>query len=188
MELAIFPRKSGCKGDIKKLRIQGSIPAIIYAKGLENENISVSAHDFNKILNEMQKGRLSTTVFTLKGEKEKFTAIVKEIQYDVTSYEVLHLDFEKLSAKEKVKVVIPIECIGAEACAGVKVGGLLRQTMRYLKVSCLPKEIPAVFQIDVTHLELGRTKRVKDIVFPKGVRPLAKQEEVIVLVTKPRTA
>ncbi len=186
MELAIFHRKRAGKSDIKKLRIQGSIPAIIYAKGQENENISLSAHDFNKILNEMQKGRLSTTVFTLKSEKETFSAIVKEIQYDVTSYEVIHLDFEKLSPKKEVRVAVPIECVGEEACVGVKVGGLLRQTMRSIRVSCLPKDIPGAFQIDVAHLELGHTKRVKDIVLPKGVKSLAQMQEVVALVTKPR--
>ncbi len=186
MELAIFPRKRTTKGDLKKLRKEGAIPAILYSKGQKNEDLFVNAHDFRKILNETKKGRLATSVFTLKGSKEKFSAIVKEIQYDVTSYEILHLDFEKLSEKDRVKVSVPVECVGEENCVGVKVGGILRQTIRSLRVSCLPRDIPQSFQLDVSGLELGQNKRVKDIELPKDVKPLAKMQEVIVLVTKPR--
>jgi large subunit ribosomal protein L25 len=186
MELAILDRKMASKGELKRLRIQGSIPAVLYAKGHENENLSINAHDFQQILNQIPKGRLSTTVFTLKKEKKKYLSLIKEIQYDVTSYDIIHLDFEILSEKEMIKVSVPIECLGEEACVGVKLGGLLRQTVRSLKVSCLPKDIPPFFQIDVSQLELGRAKRVKDIAFPSAVKPLAQMQEVIVLVTKPR--
>jgi large subunit ribosomal protein L25 len=184
MEVAIVRRKKTTKSEIKKLRIQGFIPAVIYGRKEENENVMINAHDFRKLLNQITPGRLSTTVFTLKEEKKEYPALIKDIQYDVTSYDILHLDFEKLADKEEVRVSVPIECIGEAESPGVKLGGIFRQTMRAVRVKCLPKDIPAFFQVSVQDLELGHTKRLKDISFPKDVKPLAEMEEVVVLVAK----
>ena len=86
-------------------------------------------------------------------------AIVKDIQYNVASYDVEHIDFLLLSDDQIVTVNVPIQILGVAECPGIKLGGTFRQVIRTLKVSCLPKDIPSEFQIDIHDLNIAQSKR-----------------------------
>ena len=94
------------------------------------------------------------------------------------------MDFVELSDASAVSVKVPVECVGVGECSGIKLGGFLRQVIRYVKVECLPKAIPAKFEVDVKDLGMRQSRRVSDIVMPQGVRPLAKLDEVVVVIAK----
>jgi large subunit ribosomal protein L25 len=133
----------------------------------------------------MKPGRLSTTKFTLVDEKgQEKKCIVKEIQYHITTYEVIHLDFEELLDDVKVNVNIPIECVGVTDCQGIKLGGVLRQVIRSLRVECFPKDMPESFELDIRALALNDSKRLKDLNIAETVRPLADLNEVAVVIAK----
>jgi large subunit ribosomal protein L25 len=166
------------------VRRKGDIPGIIYAPGKTPEKIVVNGSEFSTVVRNTQPGRLPTTVFTLMmGNKER-RAVLKEIQYEITTYVVSHLDFEELSDKVPVKVKVPITIVGAADCAGVKLGGFLRQVNRFVEVECLPKDIPAEFVVDVKDLGITQSKRLADLSIPAKVKPLAKLDEVVVIVAK----
>lgn len=184
MELKVKQRKVEKKSNVKQLRRDGFIPAVMYAKGTQAQSIELARADFEAALRQIQPNHLSNTVFTLKEDKTEKKAIVKDIQYHRTTYDVLHLDFEILDDKTPVKVKIPVEYKGAEECQGVKIGGFLRSVIRQVPVKCLPSQIPQEFQIDVRRLGIKQSKRLKDIEFPEGVKPLAKLNEVVVIVAK----
>jgi len=180
MQLEMFERK-----DEKNalLRRQGYVPAIIYSKGEQNEKIYLQEHALRQILSGM-KGRLATTVFTLVKGKEKIKVIVKDIQYHVATYEILHVDFLRLS-KAEVEINVPIIFTGVNECAGIKLGGFLRQVIRSVKVKCLPSDIPTEFILDVSNLGVMQAKRLSDIDMPKKVKPLVNNlNEVVVIVAK----
>jgi large subunit ribosomal protein L25 len=186
MQLKVFKRAvSSTKGGINRIRREGSLPAVIYVKGQETESIAVSGAEFDSLMRSLLPGRLSTTVFTLVDEhgKQRKT-ILKEIQYEPTTYHVRHLDFEELFDHLKVDLKVPIEMEGVVDCIGVKLGGVLRQVIRYLRVRCLPKDIPSVLKIDVRNLGQNESKRLGDLEIPETVRPLADLKEVAVLVAK----
>ena len=184
MELTVFERKEIKKSSNKRLRNEGNIPAVVYAANKKNENIFLKAADFAAVLRKLEKGRLSTTVFSLIEDKKKRKAIVKDIHYDLTSYKVIHIDFEELEDKRPVNIKVPITCTGVEECAGVKAGGVMRQVIRFLRVRCLPKQIPTELFIDVTDLNMGAAKRLSDVPLPKDVIPLDVMSEVAVVVGK----
>jgi large subunit ribosomal protein L25 len=184
MELSIFKRAADKKSETKRIRLEDGIPAVLYATGKPNETIWVKKSEFNKILRGIKEDRLSVTVFTLKNGNKKQKALIKEIQYHYTTYEVSHLDLQLLDEKVPVTVSIPIEYIGTEECAGVKLGGVLRRVIRKLKVRSLPKDLPTEFLLDVTSLGLGQAFRLKDIAMPANVRPCAEMDEVAVSVGK----
>jgi len=182
MQLSINKRE---KNHTKKLRRFNNVPAVIYAKGVKNENIYLSQADFKKHLAKLNPGELSTCIFTLKSEKETFKAIVKEIQYFVTTYDISHIDFMRLDDKTKITAKVPIRFIGVAGCVGIKQGGNLRQIIRAVKVKCFSKDLPKEFVFDIEKMELGQTKRVSDIVLPKGVELVTKKlREVVVAITK----
>lgn len=185
MKLQVFKRPTLKKSESKRIRREGNIPAVIYVHGKTAEAIAVSGMDFSGLLRTIQPGRLSTTVIALKDDDgRERRAIVKEVQYHPTNYQVQHLDFEELLEDTKVNVNVPIECIGIVDCIGVKLGGTLRQVIRQLRVRCLPKDIPSVFMIDVKNMGQSESRRLADLEIPQTVRPIADLNEVAVVIAK----
>lgn len=184
MELTVSKRTPGKKSEIKNIRREGNIPAVIYSQGKVGEEFVVNGPAFKKILNQIEPGTISTKVFTLLQNGKKTRAILKDIQYNVVNYDVIHLDFEELHDQVPVNINIPIQCTGVVDCVGVKLGGGLRQIIRHLRVRCLPKDIPGKFEIDVRELGVNESKRLSDMQIPKEVRPLVDLKEIVVVVSK----
>lgn len=184
MKLTLSQRKGETKSEKSLIRQRGNIPAIVYSKGKDNRLVTINGIEFDGVLRTIQKGQLPTTVFHLQGEGLSVKAIVKDIQYEPTSYKVLHLDFLELHEEQPVNVNVPIRFSGVADCAGIKLGGFLRQVIRYLKVNCIPSKMPKEFVIDIKDLGIKQTKRIKDIKMPEGVSPLAPLNEVVVVIAK----
>ncbi|NGX57772.1 MAG: 50S ribosomal protein L25 [Chlamydiae bacterium] len=183
MKLNIIERSKEKKRESNRIRRSGDIPAVLYGRGIESETVTVKGEEFAATLRAIPKGRLSTTVFTLVGKAGKERrAIVKDIQYHSTTYNILHLDFEILEKDVRVNVKIPIECTGVLDCIGIKLGGVLRRVIRYIQVNCLPDDIPTVFEVDVKDLGVRQYRKLKDLAIPENVRPLANLEEVAVVI------
>ncbi len=183
-KLTAVVRTSTKKSDTKQIRREGKIPAILYSAGQQNQQLIVSKDEMGAILRQMKPGHLGTTVFHLNLEGKNRKAIIKDIQYQLTTYEVSHIDFEELFEDVPVSVKVPIQCIGVAECSGVKLGGFLRQIIRHVRVECLPKHIPSHFLVDVQDLGIKQSKKLSDIAIPDGVKPLAKMDEVVVVVSK----
>jgi large subunit ribosomal protein L25 len=185
MKLKVFKREQTKKSESNRIRREGNIPGVLYVSGKTAEPIIVDGPDFSSSLRAVQAGRLSTTIFFLKDENGKERrAILKEIQYEPTTYRVQHLDFEVLHDDVKVTLNVPIECTGVVDCVGVKLGGVLRQVIRKIRVRCLPKDIPTVFTVDVKNMAQNEKKRLVDLEIPNTVRPVANLNEVAVLIAK----
>ena len=185
MELKTTQRPSAKKSQAKSTRLAGHIPAVIYSQGKPGESLAIEAAPFVNFLAKLKRGRLATQQFVLVDEKGKQRhAILKDIQYDITNYKVIHLDFQELHPDVEVDVKVPIECTGVADCVGINQGGVLRQVIRSVKVRCLPKRIPAVFELNVASLSLAATKRLSDLTIPEGVRPVADLKEVAVVIAK----
>lgn len=185
MELKVHNRAAEKKSQAKALRREGKIPGVIYHRSKEAESVILDSKDFTVLLRGVQPGRLCTTIFTLidgKGNKRK--AILKDIQYNPVTYDVIHLDFEELINDVTVNVKVPIECVGVADCVGIKLGGFLRQVKRHLRVNCLPKDIPTHFQLDISEMVVFNSKRMKDLEIPNTMRPLANLNEVVVVIAK----
>jgi large subunit ribosomal protein L25 len=185
MKLQMFARSTDKKSESKRIRREGNVPAVIYRGNKLSEAIAVNGTELSTIMRQVQPGRLPTTVFTLVDKDGKeHKAILKDIQYEITTYKVSHLDFEELKNDTKVNVKVPIECTGVVDCVGIKLGGVLRQVIRHLRVRCLPKDIPATFELDVRELEEWGSKRLSALKIPASVRPLVDLNEVAVVIVK----
>lgn len=185
MKLNVKPRKANSKSEINKLRREGFIPAVLYIRGKEGETLALNNEEFKALLRQIRSGHLPTTVFKLIDENGKERqALIKDIQYNVTTYDVIHLDFEELVKDQKVNVKVPIECIGMADCAGIKLGGVLRQVIRHVRVRCLPKDIPTFFELDIKELGPRQSKRLGDLPIPNTVRPLVDLNEVVAVIVK----
>lgn len=185
MKLQMMPRAANKKSEVNKLRREGYIPAVLYVRGKEGETLAVKSSEFNTYLREIKSGHLPTTIFTLVNEKgHERRALIKDIQYKITTYDVIHLDFEELVEDHKINAKVPIECTGLIDCVGYKLGGVLRQVIRHVRVRCFPKDLPSFFELDIRELGLRQSKRLSDIKIPESVRPLTDLNEVVAVMVK----
>lgn len=185
MKLVVKPRVSRRKSDVKQIRRAGDIPAVMYSLKKESASLIVSGQEFGAAMRQVQSGYLPTTIFTLSDGVKECKAIVKEIQYHVTTYQVLHIDFEELVDDVAVTVKVPVNCIGSIDCIGVKLGGVVRQVARHVKVKCYPKHIPTKFDVDVKNANIGDSLRVKDLQGVQGgTTILAKDNDAVVVIAK----
>lgn len=182
MKLNIKKRVGATKSELYQVRREGNIPAVLYSTGKTGEKITIEGVEFKAILRKLTPGRLSTTQFVLVDGSQEHSVIVKEIQYHPTTYEILHIDFMVLAGKVRVRV--PVECVGVADCQGIKLGGFLRQVIRYAKVECSANAIPAAFSVDIRDLAIGDVKRLSDVEIPAGIRSLGKMNEVVVVIAK----
>ncbi len=184
MKLSYFSRTVGKKGDINKLRREGCIPAIIYGNSNAPEPVFVKKEELETILRHTKQGLLATHVFELSNGQKTHKALVKDIQYHRSNYAIEHLDFALVEDKEMVTVKVPIQIVNAAECAGVKLGGFVRQPIRSLKVTGLLKDIPQELTLDVRDLQIAQSKRLSDIALPQGLKAQAKMNEVAVVIAK----
>jgi len=186
MKLHIYQRATKKKSEINELRREGKIPAVFYLQGKEeSQMITVDKAEFEAILRHIKPGHLATTKLTLidEGGQEK-NVLIKDIHYKPTTYDVVHLDFKELVPGTKVKVKVPIECTGVLGCAGIRLGGVLRQVIRSIPVECLSENVPEQFELDVTELGLKESKKLQDLEIPKTIRPLMDLRQVVVVIAK----
>lgn len=149
------------KGDVKRMRQEGKIPGILYGHKEKNKRIFVLEKEFKKILNVLRK---ETVTVNLKLKEKNYNCLIKSIQHNPVDGKLLHIDFQHISKKEKIKITVPIHLVGE--APGVKKGGLLDQHLYEVAIRCLPDEIPSHIDVDISTLEMGKTIHLKDIKVP----------------------
>jgi large subunit ribosomal protein L25 len=185
MTLNATPRDTGRKGPSRRLRAQGLIPAVLYGHGVESETVSVSEAEFSRLL----RHRSGTMIIDLKldgGSNEGRLTVIREIQRDPVTGDVLHLDLQRISLKEKIHVQVPLHIAGV--APGVKEeGGILEYPVRHLEVKCFPNRIPDHIDVDVASLHIGHSIHVRDLLLDRTeLEVLSEPEMVVVTVSAPR--
>ncbi len=166
------------KSTTKKLRAQGNLPATVYGKG-ESKSIMVKGADFAEILKQ-PGGRVSLIDLTIgDGPKEDLPVMIKSTQINPVSRKIIHIDFHRVSLKEKVNASIPINVVGE--AAGIVYGGMMEQVVDNIDIRALPTDIPPFITVDVTALELGDRLLVSDLELPEDVELIAPDMDTIVV-------
>ncbi len=151
------------KGGARKARAAGRIPGVLYGHGQEPVALSVSAREFELAVRK-QGGN---PIIGLALEGGEHTALIRGVQYDPLTHDILHLDFLRISLTEAIEIEVPIRLVGLPV--GVKDGGgILEPIVRELKVRCLPTAIPQAIEVDVSALNIGDSVHVRDIAVPEA--------------------
>jgi len=186
VKLEIERRDATGKGDARRARAKGILPASVYSKEGGSIPASLSHKDFVKIA----KSVSSSHVFTItSGDKDLDgkMVIVKEIQKNyLKENEILHVDFQALKKGQEISVDINLEYQGNPV--GVKdEGGVLSISAREITVTCRPSLIPEHIVVDISKLALGDSMHASEIVLPEGVRLDSDPETNLASVVAPRS-
>ncbi|MCS6816921.1 MAG: 50S ribosomal protein L25/general stress protein Ctc [Blastocatellia bacterium] len=168
------------KGGARQLRRAGKIPAILYGGAEPPVPIAVEKARVLEIFRKYGH----TSIFTLAVDGNTVPVIIKDWQLDPITGVLLHVDFLRVDLGKPTRVKVPVELVGE--AVGVRQGGLLDFATHELEIECLPTEIPARLQVDVSALEIGDHIAVKDLQLGDRVRVLDDPERVIVSVLAPR--
>ena len=170
----------------RRLRSEGLLPAVVYGQGMESTSVYIDAREFRNAL-KTEAG--SNIILNIElGEKEKVTALARQIQRHPYKDEFVHVDLIKVDLTQTVEAEVQINYLGIPI--GVKEeGGLVQTINNTLRISALPTNIPTSLDIDIAHLNVGENVIASDIELPEGVT-LANEDDdsVMVIVTLPRAA
>jgi len=174
-------RETSTRGAINLLRASGKVPAITYG---DNEAPVALTLDEKSLQAAIHSERGRNALITLKIGATSHAVLVKEIQRHPISRAIRHVDLYRVSLKKPIEALVPIHVKGE--APGVKLGGgILEHVLREVRVKCLPAEIPASIDVDVSNLQVNQGIKVKDLTIPAGVEVLTEKEGIIVNIVAP---
>jgi large subunit ribosomal protein L25 len=165
------------KRNNRRLRRSGHIPAVLYGHGQDSVSLAVPKSAIEGAL------RHHSRLVDLAGAANE-SALISDIQWDTFGLEVLHVDFTRASADERIEVEVSIELKGQ--AAGAKEGGIVEQVLREVQIECPAGSIPEKLVLNISNLALGGSLMCKDLSLPEGATLLTDEDEMIVHCVTPR--
>jgi large subunit ribosomal protein L25 len=186
LKIEVEERRETGSGASRRLRAAGRLPAVVYGGGMDPVPIVV---DRKTVADMLRQGGGANSVFLLRmaGTDKSRHVMTREISVDPISRQVVHIDFQRIDMSDKVRVSVPVALEGVPD--GVKNhGGVLDFINREVEVECLPADIPAAIELDVSAMAIGDHLEVADLVLPDGVELTDDAPRVIVAVAHSRVA
>jgi large subunit ribosomal protein L25 len=189
VELHVNVREEFGKAAVGRLRREGLVPAVVYKHGEKPTAVKLLKKAFLKTLHTKAGENVIITLKIAKtadaSRTTSKTVLIKEIQENPVSDDIIHVDFNEISLTEKIKVKVPINDKGEPI--GVKRDeGVLEHILWEAEVECLPTQIPEKLEVDVSSLEIGQDIFIKDIAVPEGVKILEDPESIVFSVKAPK--
>jgi large subunit ribosomal protein L25 len=184
--LNAFPRTLGRRAGAKKLRTSGRIPATIYGRQAKPQNLEVISKEMENLIHHSISENLLVDLAVKDDTRPKRLALVQEVQHHPLSGNILHVDFHEVAENEKVTIQVPVETTGE--AVGVKTGGgVLEHVLFKIKARALPKDLPELITVDVSHLNIGQAVHLGEIQAPPGVELIGDKNIPVISVAAPRT-
>ena len=181
MKFVAFERAMQGTGASRRLRITGRTPGIVY--GGTGEPILIEL-DHNALWHAIKKEAFHASILEMElGGKEQ-KVLLRDLQMHPYKQQVLHIDFQRVEARTRLTMKVPLHYSGEEESPAVKAENcLVNHVLTELTISCFPADVPESIDIDLSGLKKGSPLHLKDIKLPKGVKFVAKGQDNPVLVS-----
>lgn len=167
IEINAVKRDAKGTGASRRLRHAGAVPGVVYGAGKDAVTLELNAKE---LFLQFRHEAFHASVLTLIIEGKKESVLLRDFQMHPVRNTIQHIDFQRVSATEKIHVKVPFHFINADVAPGVKVGGgIVAHVQTEADVSCLAKDLPEFIEIDVANLEIGHSIHLSQIKLPKGV-------------------
>lgn len=167
--------KSGTNA-AKQIRKQGLVPAVMYGHGEETAVLSVPGDALYKAI------RHGVRIFDVKLKDGVQKTLLRDVQWDPLGHDILHADFYRVRADEKITLDVKVELKGT--APGVTTGGVLVQQIHSLSVECLIVNIPESIRVNIGELQIDQAIHVREIPLPEGVTVKNDPEAIVVQISK----
>ena len=174
------------KGASRRLRHAANIPAVVYGGNKPAESVTILAKEIAKLF---ENEAAYSHVIELNVDGAKQNVIVKAMQRHPSKQFIMHADFVRVVAGQKLTAIVPVHFVGEEA--PIKKGGEVSHVVAEIEVSCLPKDLPEFIEVDLANAEVGSIIHLSDLKAPKGVEFVALahgDDKAVANVHAPRVA
>ena len=188
MKVVAFERAKQGTGASRRLRNAGKAPGIIYGGTAEPQLIEL---DHNALWHALKKEAFHSSVLQLEVAGKTSQVVLRDVQYHPYKQQVLHVDFQRVSATEKLHFKVPLHFLGENDSPAVKLEQcMVAYIVTELEVSCLPADLPEFIEVDLTKVVKGDVVKLSQIQLPKGVEAISHGEEdpVLASVVAPKGA
>jgi large subunit ribosomal protein L25 len=175
--LEVNTRNTKTKGDIRSLRLNGNVPAIIYGGTEKNEKVSIPKKILKSLLD--QEGFLSS-IINLKVDGKSQNVLPREIEYNVVSDEPTHVDFLRIVPGVKIRIEVPVQFINHEKSPGLKRGGVLNIVRRKIELNCPSEKIPETIVINLDGVDIGESFKISSVKLEEGVTPTIQGRDFVI--------
>lgn len=183
MKVIAFPRKEQGTGASRRLRIAGQTPGIVY--GGTSAPVAVTL-DHNALYHALKKETFHSSILDLEIEGKVEQVLLRDFQVHAYKQLVLHVDFQRVDASQKIHVKVPLHFVNAETSPAVKLSaGIISHVVSELDISCLPKDLPEFVEVDLAKLEVGHSIHLADIKLPSGVTAVTQDNPTIATASVP---
>lgn len=166
VEVPVEARQAGNKRDAGRLRRNGKLPGVVYGRGTEGFAVQVDNLELRRRVGHLEGSHL-LRLKSDAGPVDGKLVLIKQIQYNPVTHAIAHIDFYEVDVSRKITLMVGLNFVGR--AEGVVHGGVLQPIMRELEVECLPLDIPAEIEVDVSALEIGHSLKAGDVTLPPNV-------------------
>ena len=184
IDLKVTVRKTTGNGPAKELRREGMIPAILYGPKAEPLMLSVTTKELETILKTSNIGQVLLNLLIQNGKQKSRTAMIKELQTQPVSGNLLHVDFYEVAMDQKIKISIPVVTTGQ--ATGVEEGGVLQMVRHEVEIFCFPNNIPESLEVDITGMSIGDSKHIDEVSIDESFELVDESNFTIVTVLSPK--
>jgi large subunit ribosomal protein L25 len=187
MKVVAFARTQQGTGASRRLRKAGQTPGIIYGGAAAPQLIAL---DGNALFHALKKEAFHGSILDLELDGQAQKVLLRDFQMHAYKQLVLHVDFQRVDASQKIHTKVALHFVNAEISPAVKLGGaIVSHVLNELEVSCLPGQLPEFITVDLSKLETGASVHVSDLTLPEGVTVVAHgKDQTIATSSVPRGA
>jgi large subunit ribosomal protein L25 len=183
LQIKATPRQRVAKGDNRRLRREGQVPAVIYGGQQEPQSVAVNDHEIELIL---RGARHSNAVFQLAmSDGQTAQTIIRDLQRHPVTTHIIHIDFQRVDLANEIEVAVAVHATGAIP-VGVKNGGILEHVLREVTVRCKPLDVPKFLQADLSALEMNHSFHVSDLKLPEGIAVQEESDTALFTILPPK--
>jgi large subunit ribosomal protein L25 len=184
MKVTATTRNTQGTGASRRLRRTGKVPGIVYGSSATPVNIEL---DHNDLFHALRKEAFHSSILDLEVDGSATESVLlRDVQYHPFKQQVLHIDFQRVAADQKIHVKVPLHFVNAETSPAVKLSAnIVSHVMNEIEVVCLPKDLPEFLSVDLGNLQAQGTVHVSDLTLPAGVSVTPNAEEVIATASVP---
>jgi len=169
-EFVAESRGQSGKSAARRARRTGNVPAVIYGGHSEPQMLLLS---HNEVIKHLAHEAVYSHVLDINVDGKTEKVVLKGVQRHPAKFQVLHMDFLRVTMSEALKVHVPLHFVNEQASVGGKKGGIVTHSMIDVEVSCLPTSLPDYIEVDLKGLDIGESFHLSDIVLPAGVEIVA---------------
>jgi len=165
------------KGAARAARRENLVPGVIYGNKKTPVPITVK---FNELFKMLKAGHFLTTLLTLNVDGKKEKVICRSVQRNVVNDLPSHIDFQRITAKSRIEIEIPVVFLNEETCVGIKAGGVLVVIRNEVELEVTADNIPEKIEIDIENKEIGDNIHLSDFALPEGATPVITDRDIMI--------